>query len=404
MTMKQTQTKMFDFSDVGLDFCAGSKNLFTDRFKKMLALGYNTQTVSDVTVTGSQVVLTYGVSHGYVADRVLKLNANNLNGEYVVDSVTSNTVTLTIDNAPTSVSSGFTTFVAPLGWQLVYEQANIHVYKLKALDESDLYLRLCFQNNAGYRNRISPCIGKAFDSATGKITDSYALAESREALTPATFAWEFSREASSSENNYNYTEGYSLFGRGAIVGSKYHLVLCSWSQNAEYGIRTNALLPFLNIGYDSLDYPVMIGDSYGSPASNGSNDGQIADTTGCAYVGNHRVVFQEATDGADNSLAKYNNSFSSFLPNTIDTFNTTTANLPLVYLRSNGQFVGNVTGGLYFCRYANTNNPSFTAATLPSIQMDAELSSKLILHGFCAANNGQRLYLAAPIEEVKVGY
>ncbi|EXE09995.1 hypothetical protein J559_3303, partial [Acinetobacter sp. 983759] len=43
MVMKQTQTKMFDFADIGLDFSAGSKSLFPDRFKKMLAQGYNTQ-------------------------------------------------------------------------------------------------------------------------------------------------------------------------------------------------------------------------------------------------------------------------------------------------------------------------------------------------------------------------
>jgi hypothetical protein len=46
--MKQTQTKMFDFADVGLDFCSGSKNLFPDRFKKMLSQGYNEQTVASV--------------------------------------------------------------------------------------------------------------------------------------------------------------------------------------------------------------------------------------------------------------------------------------------------------------------------------------------------------------------
>jgi len=63
MVMKQTQTKMFDFADIGLDFSAGSKSLFPDRFKKMLAQGYNTQTVSSVTVEGNQVTLNYGGSH-----------------------------------------------------------------------------------------------------------------------------------------------------------------------------------------------------------------------------------------------------------------------------------------------------------------------------------------------------
>ena len=144
MAMKQTQTKLFDFSDVGLDFCAGSKNLFPDRFKKMLALGYNEQTVSSVAITGNQVTLSYGVSHGYVADRVLKVNAPELlsinGGEFVIDSVTENTVTMTIDGAPALIAGNFTTKVASLGYQLVYEQNPVQLYKFKALDESDLFL------------------------------------------------------------------------------------------------------------------------------------------------------------------------------------------------------------------------------------------------------------------------
>lgn len=404
MAMKQTQTKMFDFSDVGLDFCSGSKNLFPGRFKMMLALGYNTKTVSSVTVTGNQVVLTYGVNHGYVADRVLKLNASNLNGEYAIDSVTSNTVKLTIDNAPASVSGGFTTFVAPLGWQLVYEQANIHVYKMKHLNDSDLFVRLCFQNNASYRNRISVCVGKTFDLATGKITDNSALAETKDILTPGVFAWEFSLGASSSANDFTYSQGLSNFGKGAIVGSPYHLAIFNWIQPTEYGVRVNALLPFHNIGYESLNYPILIGDSFGAPTSSGANNGQLVQNVGAAYLGNARVLFQEQTDGTDLTLAKYNNSASSFLPNTVDTFNTTTANLPATYIYGNGQFVGYIAGGLYFCRYSNANNPSFSPSTLPSSQMDVDLKAKLIMHGFCAGNNGQRLYVVSPIEEIKIGY
>ncbi len=131
MAIKQTQTKMFDFSDTGLNFCAGSKNLLPDRFKKMLSIGYNEQTVSSIAVSGNQVTLTYGVSHGYVADRVLKINSGVLatinNGEFVIDSVTSNTVTMTIDSAPLSIVGSLTTRIAPLGYQLVYELNNIHV-------------------------------------------------------------------------------------------------------------------------------------------------------------------------------------------------------------------------------------------------------------------------------------
>src|SRR5690606_4254920 len=165
MVMKQTQTILFDFSDVGLDFCAGSKNLFPDRFKKMLALGYNERTVSSVAVVGNQVTFTYGGTHGYVADRVLKVSAPELlsinSGEFVIDSVTENTVTMTIDGTPASIAGNFTTKVAPLGWDLVYELNHIHIYKFKHIDDSDMYARLCFQNAtaSGNRNCIAVGIG-----------------------------------------------------------------------------------------------------------------------------------------------------------------------------------------------------------------------------------------------------
>ena len=123
---------MFDFADVGLDFCPGSKNLFPDRFKKMLSQGYNEQTVASVSVTGNQVTLNYGVAHGYAADRVIKINSGALStingGEFWIDSVTATSVTMTVDTAPSSIAGMFSTKSASLGWSLEYENANIHIY------------------------------------------------------------------------------------------------------------------------------------------------------------------------------------------------------------------------------------------------------------------------------------
>ncbi|MEG2569456.1 MAG: hypothetical protein RSA84_24925, partial [Acinetobacter sp.] len=181
MAMKQTQTKLFSFGDTDLDFSVVSKTFFPDRFKKMLVLGYNQQTVASVSVSGNQVTLNYGVTHGYTTDRVLKVNSGALaainGGEFWVDAVTATSLTMTIDAAPISITGGFVTKIAPLGWQLVYEQSNIHVYKFKHIDNTDMYLRLCFQDQAARRNCISPCIGKTFDSTSGAITDSNALSD-----------------------------------------------------------------------------------------------------------------------------------------------------------------------------------------------------------------------------------
>ncbi|WBX36765.1 hypothetical protein [Acinetobacter schindleri] len=225
--MKQTQTKLLDFSDTGLDFCSGSKNLFPDRFKKMLALGYNVQTVSSVAVAGSQVTLTYGGAHGYAADRVLKVDSGALSsingGEFWIDSVATNTVTFTLDDAPTSITGGFTTRVAPLGWDLLYEQPYVHLYKMKNLDESDLYVRLVFQAVSNYRNRVGICVGHTADIAAGTITDINTLTQYATATVPNdTFAWEFQLTAEATYNNYTAAQGFTKFGS---VHDKFHRTL-----------------------------------------------------------------------------------------------------------------------------------------------------------------------------------
>ena len=402
MAMKQTQTKMFDFSDVGLDFCAGSKNLFPDRFKKMLAQGYNTQTVSSVVVTGNQVVLTYGVNHGYVADRVLKLNAPNLTGEYVIDSVTSNTVTLTIDNAPTAISGGFTTFVASLGWQLLYDRVNIQIYRMKAIDETDLFIRIVFQTNPNHRNRLGFSIGKSINLSSGIITDSNANQEYASLSAPtAPFALEIGGIASSSDDDYTYSQGFSTYGKWAVVGSPYHLVLSGKIGSGEYGNRFNAILPVFNIGYNNLNYPLIIGEISTSAISGSTNgDGQNEGGRGCAYVGKFKVALREFNGSYDSQiLGVQNNAISSFLPKSIDTFNTSTARSIYIFDIATGQLLGVLVGGAYVAQCTKNNAPS--KDSLPMIVQDIDLQSKIYLCGM-AGDSGENSYFVAPIEEIKI--
>ena len=401
MAMKQTQTKLFDFSDVGLDFCAGSKNLFPDRFKKMLSLGYNEQTVSSVTVAGNQVTFTYGGTHGYVADRVLKVSAPDLlsinGGEFVIDSVTANTVTMTIDGAPTSIAGNFTTKVASLGWSLEYENANIHVYKFKALDESDLYLRLCFQNQSNRRNCITPCIGKSFNPSTGFITDQLSLIETREVMTPHDgFKWEFGLWANSVYDNYNYSQGVAQFARGLIIGSMYHFISMHTTGGGALQGRTIGFLPASCLDYQTLKYPVMIGESYAAITDNGSS---YLGSNGRAFIGNVRVIF-DVSPLNDNTLFTLPQALSSFLNQ--DTFNTTTAAPISIFEQGTRQFLGMVSGGLYVCKYANTNYPATNSAS-PTIMYETDLNHICPVHYINAStNNSSYVFLTAPIEEIKI--
>ena len=133
--MKQTQTKYFECSDAGLDMCFGGITKNQENFKKLLNLGYNENAVNSVSVVGDHVTFTYDGAHNYKANRVLKVMSGELasinNGEFWIDAVTTNTVTMTIDGAPILIAGGFTTKIASLGWDLVYEVGNIQIYSMQ---------------------------------------------------------------------------------------------------------------------------------------------------------------------------------------------------------------------------------------------------------------------------------
>lgn len=401
MAMKQTQTKLFDFSDTGLDFSAGSKNLFPDRFKKILTLGFNVQTVTSVAVAGNQVTFTYGGAHGYSADRVLKVDSGPFSlineGEFWIDSVTTNTLTFILDDAPISITGGFTTRIAPLGWSLEYENANIHVYKFKALDESSLYLRLCFQNQSNRRNCIAPCIGKSFNLATGLITDPLSLIETRELVTPHDgFKWEFGFWANSVYDNYNYSQGFAQFARGLIIGSMYHFISMHTTAGGATQGRTIGFLPTSCLDYQALKYPVMIGESYAAITGNGAN---YMGSNGRAFVGNVRVIF-DVSPLNDNTLFTLPQALSSFLNQ--DTFNTTTAAPISIYEQGTRQFLGMVSGGLYVCKYANANYPA-TNSTSPTMTYETDLNHICPVHYInTSTSNSSYVFLTAPIEEIKI--
>ena len=400
--MKQTQTKLFNFSDVGLDFGPASKNLFPDRFKKMLSLGYNVQTVSSVTIAENKVTLTYGGVHGYAADRVLKVDSGALasinGGEFWIDSVTTNTVTFSLDDAPTSVTGGFTTRIASLGWSLEYEATYVHLYKMKHMDETDLYVRIVFQSTNNYRNRLGVCIGKSADLALGTITDTNTMNEYATATTVSgTFAWEFNIWNSATPNNQTAaTNGY---GKAFIIGSLYHFsALCHYESNV-YQDRIVGILPWVNVGYNNpeLDYPCLIGDSQGNAGGLGAG-GLGAPTP---YIGKQRMVcFTSAAATSFWGSLAFPNAPQNYLPAAIEPFNTMAAIPIALHIYENGGFVGYLRG-LYLTTCAASLISGQTITNTPIETMDIDLNNKMFVN-FMGYSTSQFISLITPVEEMKI--
>ncbi|RLL43008.1 hypothetical protein D9K79_11615 [Acinetobacter cumulans] len=400
--IKQTQTKMFDFSDTDLDFCGGSKNKFPTVFKKMLAQGYNSKVVSSVLVTGDQITLDYGVNHGYVAGRVLVINTPGLDGEFYIDSVSSNTLTITVQNAPASIDGGFTTKVAPLGYELVYENAHIHIYKFKHIDETDLYLRLCFQTVLTQRNSVIAAIGKSVDLNLGIITDVNSPGDlgTCPTVSDSTFGlrWDFDGEAYAGRNNFSYLGGFSSLGKGCVVGSQYHLLfLGSYGNNTAYNYVYGFLPTHSFANKEELNYPALITTNISTPASS-INTAYISSAR--VYVGKTRAVFS----GGSSSIATFMSSpvaASSFLPKSLEDFNTTAA-IPLsLYEVSTKQFLGMIIGGLFAICYGTSNQPSSAVGVIPEETIDIDFNTKIMRHTFGGDSN-TRVFVAAPIEEIKI--
>lgn len=407
MVMKQTQTKLFDFADVGLDFCSGSKNLFPDRFKKMLSQGYNEQTVASVSVTGSQVTLNYGVAHGYAADRVLKISSGPLTaingGEFWIDAVTTTSLTMTIDAAPVSIAGGFVTKIASLGWVLVYEQANIQVYKFKHIDDTDMYARLCFQNATDTgRNCIAVGIGRTVDLALGYIADPNCMTDLATCATvtgaTSNIRWDFTSSTARTFDNYTYSQGFATFGKGMVVGSYYHFALMySQASSAAYGhfAAVSAIMPFQS-SYDILNYPLLLAQDNGAATT--TTSGQLSAMR--AYLSINRMNLS----GNSSELLDRNNAISSFLPPTIENFNTTTCQPVAVFTYSERQFVGYAIG-LYQVLYNFSNSPAPKKEDFPALISEIDFSNYVAVHFIRSTNSSSpsgAAWLSLPVEEIKI--
>lgn len=415
MTMKQTQTKFYAFSDFGLDLCSASRAKMPSAFKKVLSTGYNIQTVSSVVVSGNQVTLTYGGAHGYVERRVLKVDSPALNtingGEFVIDSVTTNSVTMTIDDAPASIAGGFSSKVAPLGWTLVYENGLVQLYKMRYLDERELYVRFVFCPAAGsHKPTANVCIGKTADEISGVITDPYAVTEGKENTTPvAGLQWMFTYSGDASYDNYTAAQGLANYGNFYIVGSMYHLVCMCNGYYSNYPGRCFAIAPTHLYGFDTLDYPLLMGmrstsatDSYNGNDYQQFNSQSTAGTSHC-YIGSNPIALNTSTSSTDTAVINsQTDSAGSFFPENFESFNTFAAMPITIFERTTRQFLGFVSGGLYRSEIAYSDLGSLNASSLPKTTEDANGVFIPFQVSWSGQSNSYIHCFLAPVEEIKI--
>ena len=323
-------------------------------------------------------------------------------------------MTLTIDDAPLSVASGFTTKVAPLGWDLVYEVGNIHIYKMLHLDDTNRYVRMCFETVTTNRASVAVCIGKTYDPSTGFINDPNALQGTKNISSPSVAnlpRWDVYR-GSNSYANYTYAQGLSIFGMGAAVGSKYHFGFQfgdGYTTDLQHHIF--GIFPTHCPYYEQLDYPVLLAIA---PANAGNSTGSIYGNFcitgygGHASIGDIRVRFDLTQEVSINTILAATASQGTlkpaapFLPSNLDTFNTTTLRPLDVFENTTSQYLGGVYG-IYWALCKESQLPTYTASNSPTITYDTDFEFPVLM---CAssANSSSAAnvrVMALPIEEIK---
>lgn len=138
-----------------------------------LVNGFNTQTATSVTRSGSTVTMTFsGGGHGFVQHQVILVAGaveSDYNGEHRVTAVTGTTVTFTITGTPSSPATGLITAkAAPLGFEKPFSGTDKAVYRSANLSSTRMYLRVDNSLDAGW--------GATY-AKFGKVTISDAMSD-----------------------------------------------------------------------------------------------------------------------------------------------------------------------------------------------------------------------------------
>lgn len=119
--------------------------------KATLVSGFNSQQVSSVAIADGIATLTLASNHGFIQHQVVEISGANeaaFNGDYVVQSVTATTIT--VSTVLTSATGSMTIKTAPLGFTEVFTGDNKSVFRAKNTIKNPFYLRVDDSLPVGY--------------------------------------------------------------------------------------------------------------------------------------------------------------------------------------------------------------------------------------------------------------
>lgn len=137
-------TKNFNYLQASASPMAGTTGYLDSILYATLVTGYNSKSVSSISVSSNVATITTSTSHNLTVNDIIVISGANesvFNNEFRIKAITSST-TFTIDltTADGSATGTITCKIAPLGWTRVYTGTNKSVYRAPA--GTQFYLRI----------------------------------------------------------------------------------------------------------------------------------------------------------------------------------------------------------------------------------------------------------------------
>lgn len=137
-------TKNFNYLQASASPMAGTTGYLDSILYATLVTGYNSKSVSSISVSSNVATITTSTSHNLTVNDIIVISGANesvFNDEFRIKAITSSTAfTIDLITANGSATGTITCKIAPLGWTRVYTGTNKSVYRAPA--GTQFYLRV----------------------------------------------------------------------------------------------------------------------------------------------------------------------------------------------------------------------------------------------------------------------
>lgn len=141
-----------------------------------LVTGFNSKSISSISVTTNIATVTTSTDHGFVPDEIVLIagaNESIFNDEFKVLTIpTTTTFTFALTTGLTDATGTMSVKIAPLGWEKTYSGTNKAVYRSLDITGTRLYLRVD-DTNAQYMRVNMYETMSSVDAGTGVSTTIY---------------------------------------------------------------------------------------------------------------------------------------------------------------------------------------------------------------------------------------